>query len=67
MKSVVSFFHFLFVQTLALCFALISKAYEDSDTLAGIAFFLLCYGIVSVTAAAAMLLNIARVFNIAED
>lgn len=67
MKVVANFFHFLFVQTLALCVSFISMAYEESDWLAGIAFFLLCYGVTSAVAASAMLLNISRIFNIAED
>lgn len=67
MKVVVNFFHFLFVQTMALCGAFLVMAYSKFDWLAGAAFFLMCYGVTSAIAASAMLLNIARIFNIAED
>lgn len=67
MKVVVNFFHFLFVQTLALCTAFLVLAYETSNILAAIGFFLMCYGVTTAIAASAMLLNIARIFNVAED
>jgi len=67
MKVVVNFFHFLFVQALALCAAFLVLAYPSSDVIAGAAFFLMCYGVTATVAASAMLLNIARIFNAAED
>lgn len=63
MEIVANFFHFLLCQILALIGALASKTFPDSDIIAGIAFFLLCYGIMTALAAAAMLLNASRIFN----
>lgn len=67
MKIVANFFHFLVVQTVALLLAFMVMAYQTSTVLAGIAFFFLVYGVVSSVAAAAMLLNAARIFNEAFD
>lgn len=67
MRIVANFFHFLLVQTLALCAAFLVFSYPQSAIIAAVAFFLLCYGVTSAIAAAAMLLNAALIFNEAFD
>ena len=67
MKIVASFFHFLLLQTLALCMSFLVLSYPGSDAIAGFAFFFLSYGTIAAVAAAAMLLNAATIFNEAFD
>jgi len=62
MKTVASFFHFILLQTLAVCTALISLSHSN-DTLSAIGFLFLCYGILVAVAVAGLLLNISRIFN----
>lgn len=64
MRVVALFFHFIFIQTLALTAAFLSASYPAQDWVAGIAFFLAIYGVASALAIAAMLLNVSRVYNV---
>lgn len=63
MKVGVYLFHFLFIQSLALVAALVSSAYPESNVLSGVAFFLMAYGVTAALATAAMLFNVARIYN----
>ncbi|MEA3036655.1 MAG: hypothetical protein QOH04_2427 [Sphingomonadales bacterium] len=63
MKVGVYLFHFLFVQSLALVACLVSSSYPTSAPLGGLAFFLTAYGITAALATAAILFNVARIFN----
>lgn len=67
MKVVALFFHFILIQTLALIAALASASYPLQDWLSGFAFFMASYGVTSAVAIAAMLLNVSRIFNVAQD
>ena len=62
MKTVASFFHFILLQTTAVCVALIAMAYP-SDVLSAFGFFVMCYGMLAAVAVAGLLLNISRIFN----
>jgi hypothetical protein len=62
MKTVSAFFHFIILQTIAICIALVSKSYS-SDIISAIGFFVMSYGTLVAVAVAGLLLNIARIFN----
>lgn len=64
MKVVVSFFHFILVQSIGLVLAFFSRSYPAQDWLAGTAFFFGIYGVTSAVAIAAMLLNVSRIYNL---
>lgn len=67
MKVVILFFHFIVIQTFALCLALVSASYPLQDWLAGSAFFFTAYGVTSTLAIGAMLLNVLRIYNIVPE
>lgn len=58
------FFHFLAVETVCLALGFVSKAYPASSLIAAFMFFFLSYGIMSALSIAAMLLNVARIYNL---
>lgn len=62
MKAVAAFFHFLFLQSIALVLALIVMAHP-TDIISALGFFFLTYGMLAALAVAGMLLQISRVFN----
>lgn len=62
MRTVGSFLHFILLQTAAVCFALVAKAYS-SDIISAIGFFALCYGTLVAVAVGWNLFQIARIFN----
>jgi len=62
MKTVASFFHFILLQTSAICAAFISKAFS-SDLISFCGFFLMAYGTLVAIAVAWNLFDIARIFN----
>ncbi len=63
-KTVANFFHFILVQTLSLLLALLAKTYSN-PLISFIAFWCFCYGILVAVATSGMLLQTARVFNMA--
>lgn len=67
MKVISIFFHFLAVQTLAICTAILVKAFPAPLWLSGVAFFMLAYSLTSALATAAMLFNVSRIYNAAGD
>ncbi len=64
MKLVALFFHFIVVQTAAFLLALLSRTYPSSSAIAAPMFFFFSYGVMSALAIAAMLLNVARIYNL---
>jgi hypothetical protein len=62
MKTVASFFHFILLQTVAVCLALVTKSYSN-DVVSAVGFFFMCYGTLVAVAVAGLLLNISRIFN----
>jgi len=62
MEAIAAFFHFIFIQTIALVFAIISKAYAFW-LISGIGFFFTIYGITAALAIAGLLLHISRIWN----
>lgn len=64
MQCVAAFFHFLFLQSIAMVTALIVMA-QPADMISAVGFFFLVYGLLSALAVAGMLLQISRVFNAA--
>jgi uncharacterized membrane protein len=63
MKLVALFFHFIVVQTISFILAIISKTYPSSSYTAAAMFFFFSYGVMSAMSLAAMLLNVARIYN----
>ncbi|MRN44932.1 MULTISPECIES: hypothetical protein [unclassified Brucella] len=63
-KTIANFFHFILVQTIALLAAILCKSYS-SNILSFFGFWVFCYGILAALVASGMLLQTARVFNVA--
>jgi hypothetical protein len=61
-KVVASFYHFIVVQSSALIFALVGKAYSH-PVLSGVGVGLLLYAMLTAVAVAGQLLHAARIFN----
>jgi uncharacterized membrane protein len=67
MKVSALFFHFILIQSIAMILAFFLKSYPSQDWLSALAFFFTTYGIASAIAIGAMLFNVARIYNIADD
>lgn len=63
MTIVATFFHFIFVQALALATAMVAMAFPKLVVPAAVSFFFLSYSLMAAVAAAAALLNASRIYN----